>query len=441
MTLARYLFDNGPEGADLTTTNTGANQVTRGTGASVTFASAFASAGGFGVRFSANNAIAIVRLLGPETNNQYAFSGVLTTPDVAPGSGETTVFSARHSSGVIMRLRIDSQGRVFVTDSVSTYTPTAAAAFTIAWATKYCVEVVLTSGSTTAGTYQVRFYKADGSVLGTISATNANLTANPVAGFDIGNHGSVATLQVFGWDTAQLDSGRSTEIGAYTPGANNPPTVSAGSNQSVPAGSTATVTGTATDVDGAIASRQWTFDSYPKANTIPTFTNGTSATATFIASYPGVYVVRFTATDNSGASSSSTSKVFVPATAVTVIAVTENSGVYTSPTNILDALSDSDASTVVESPASPVSEKTLTLRLAPLNPLTSGTIELSGVQVFGSGSITAKARLLEGTTTRKEWTLTLSGTASTLSLALSSTEAAAIGSWSELDLQLAVVAA
>lgn len=441
MTMTRYLFDTGPEGADLTTTNTGANQVNRGTNATAVFAAAMASAGGFGAKFTANAANAIARLLGDAGNNQYAFSGVLTTPDVAPNSTELTVLSFRHASGVIARLRVDSAGRWFVTDSASKYYPGAAAQATaLPWGTKYRVEVVITGGSTSAGAFTVHFYSGSTLVL-TISGTDANFTANPIVGVDIGNHSGVAVQQTVGWDTIQLDSGKTTEIGEYVPGANNPPTVSAGANQSVPAGATVTLTGTATDTDGAIASRKWTIDGFPAGSTAPTVTNSTSASATFVASAPGVYVARFTATDNAGASATSTVKVFVPTSTVTVIGVTENSGIFTSPTNVATALSDSDLATIIESPASPVSEKTVTYRLAPLNPLTSGTIELTGVQMFGSGSITAKARLLEGTTVRKEWALTLTGTASTLSLPLSSTEAAAIDSWSELNLQFAVQAA
>lgn len=441
MTMTRYLFDAGPEGADLTTTNTGTSQVAKGSGAAAVFAAAYASAGGFGAKFTANNTTSLVRVLGDASNPQYAFSGVFWTPDVAQASGEFTIWSARHSGGVILRLRIDAQARVFVTDSVSTYVPSAAAAFKVAWGTKYRLEVVITAGSTTAGAYTLKIYDANDVLVGTIQASNANLTANPVVGFDCGNHGSIATLQVVAWDTIQMDSGRTSEIGKYVPGANNPPTVSAGANQSVAAGSTVNLTSTATDSDGAIASRQWTVDGYPAGTTAPTITNATSAQASFTAAAAGVYVLRHTATDNGGASASSTMKVFVPTSSVTVIAVTENSGAYTSPTNVLTALSDGDASTYVDSPASPSTEKTLTMRLAPLNPLSPATFEVQGLLTYGSGNLTAKARLLEGTTTRKEWTLTLTGSAATASLTLSAAECATIGSWSELDLQIAVAAA
>lgn len=440
MTMTRYLFDAGPEGADLTTTNTGAQQISKGTGATATFAAVTASAGGFGAKFSANNALSIARLLGDVAAAQYAFSGVITTPDVAQASGEYTALSVRHSSGVILRLRIDSVGRVFVTDSVSTYTPTAAAAFVVAWATRYRVEIVLTAGSTTAGAYTVRFYKSDGSVLGTISSTNANLTANQVVGVDVGNHGTVATQQSVGWDTVQLDSGRTTEIGAYVAGANNPPTVSAGSNQSIASGQTVTLTGTATDTDGSIVSRQWYALAFPGA-TAPTINNSSAAVATATLTTPGMYGFRFVATDNSGATGEGVVKVFVPAATAVPSYVTENSGPFS--TNASDparALADSDTTTYIESPTSASTEKTLTVRLAPLVPLSPATIELTGAQLVGSGGLTTKVRLLEGTTVRKEWTPTVTSTSQTLSLTLSAAECATIGSWSELDLQFAVVA-
>jgi hypothetical protein len=86
---------------------------------------------------------------------------------------------------------------------------------------------------------------------------------------------------------------------------NVPPVVSAGSNQTITLPVTsASLTGTASDPDGTIASVQWATVSGP--GTV-TFTNASVLAPTATFSTTGTYVLSLTATDNSLASSSSTS--------------------------------------------------------------------------------------------------------------------------------------
>jgi hypothetical protein len=67
---------------------------------------------------------------------------------------------------------------------------------------------------------------------------------------------------------------------------------------------------TATDPDGSVSSRSWTFFSGPGPT--PTITNGTTLTPTFSGmSTVGTYIFRLTATDNLGATGQDTMSVFV----------------------------------------------------------------------------------------------------------------------------------
>jgi hypothetical protein len=90
-----------------------------------------------------------------------------------------------------------------------------------------------------------------------------------------------------------------TEIYNYSLGPNTPPVVNAGADQVLAAGSTSTsVTGTATDSDGTIASTAWTQVSGPNTATI---VSASSLTTSLTGLITGTYVFRLTATDDLGA--------------------------------------------------------------------------------------------------------------------------------------------
>ena len=94
---------------------------------------------------------------------------------------------------------------------------------------------------------------------------------------------------------------------------NNPPVVNAGSVQKVDAGSTVSLTGGATDADGAIASYAWVQTAGPTV----TLADAAKAYTTFVAPSPKVettLIFKLTATDNLGATGSATVNVVVKAT-------------------------------------------------------------------------------------------------------------------------------
>jgi len=93
---------------------------------------------------------------------------------------------------------------------------------------------------------------------------------------------------------------------------NNPPTANAGPAQTVNAGSNVVLTGSGTDIDGAIASYAWAQTAGPSV----VLANANTATANFTAPSPGsdtTLTFRLTVTDNQGATGTASVDVLVRA--------------------------------------------------------------------------------------------------------------------------------
>ncbi len=108
-------------------------------------------------------------------------------------------------------------------------------------------------------------------------------------------------------------------VATLAPSTNVPPTASAGPDQTVSVGTAVTLTGTASDSDGTVATVAWAAASGNPATV--TLSGASTTTATFTApSTPGDYTFTFTATDNSGASTTDTMVVHVNGSAPSVVA-------------------------------------------------------------------------------------------------------------------------
>ncbi len=201
--------------------------------------------------------------------------------------------------------------------------------------------------------------------------------------------------------------------------ANLPPDVDAGTNQSVPVDTEVTVTGTADDTDGTVASVAWTFDSVPAGVTPPTITDDDQLTASFTPTSPGTYVLRLTATDNDGATGSATVTVWATTITAHAYAVSDPGGwTVSGEADIPAALADSSDASYAQSSEDPVSDplilsldpmpvgaKTLNYRLGMAAASPTGTFVLTLKQ----GSTTIATRTHTGVTdtiVAGEWILT-----------------------------------
>jgi len=223
--------------------------------------------------------------------------------------------------------------------------------------------------------------------------------------------------------------------------ANLPPTVTVGSNQDVSAGATVSLTSTASDSDGTVASRLWTFD-YPTSGA-PTLTGSTSANASFTAGAVGnLYILRHTATDNLGATGYATMEVRVPTggTIAPLAGAGTGAGTWTNTGGAGSegvALNDASDSTYVESATASGTEQNRRWRLNPSSVRTSGTITVRVAQDI-SGTIVAKVRLFEGSTQRQEWTITTTTSIADQTVTLSGGTISAITDWGNLYVEVAV---
>jgi len=112
------------------------------------------------------------------------------------------------------------------------------------------------------------------------------------AGFNVSTFGVTNDF-----DGKARPSGAAYDVGAFELSGNVKPVVSVGANQTLTTPtSTTTLTGSATDIDGTIASYLWTKVSGPAV----TLANESTTTLTVSGLVPGVYVFRLTATDNGG---------------------------------------------------------------------------------------------------------------------------------------------
>jgi hypothetical protein len=136
----------------------------------------------------------------------------------------------------------------------------------------------------------------------------------------------------FDFDNVARPAGASWDVGAFELGGNQKPVVTVGANQSIslPTNST-TITGSATDPDGSIASYLWTKQSGPTA----TLSNEGTTTVTLNDLLEGVYIFRLTATDNQSETNFKEVTITVVDPSVNQLPVASSGGnkILTLPTN------------------------------------------------------------------------------------------------------------
>jgi alpha-tubulin suppressor-like RCC1 family protein len=144
--------------------------------------------------------------------------------------------------------------------------------------------------------------------------TNANIvpSTNPASTMGDYTVNPTTGTNIFQWELRQGDT---TMVGTATPPSTVPPTVSAGSTQSITLPATLTLTGTASPSSGnTISSTVWTQTSGPSTSTINSASSLTTTVGNLAA---GSYVFTLTVKDNAGHTSTSTVTITVAAAAPT----------------------------------------------------------------------------------------------------------------------------
>lgn len=353
-------------------------------------------------------------------------------------SAETSFITVQTAGSVsVGGFNLDTTGHLKVVDTGSPGTFTTALSLN----TWYRVSIWCTIAAGTA-TMNASLYALDdpiGSHIETHTYTSRNTGSTAAGRCSFGKLTNAPSMATYYFDDLAVDFDRYSEIG---PVANTPPTVDAGVNQNVSAGATVNLSASASDPDGSIASHAWTFD-YPTSGA-PALTGASTATPSFTAGSAGsLYVLRDTVTDNGGATASDTVEVRVPTTGnLTTLDgyPPTGTGSWTNvggAANEGAALADASDATYVEGPAASATEANRRYRLTPSTARSTATITARVGQDV-AGTISAVARLYEGTTLRETFNpLTTSTTPTDRTLSLAPGTVAAITDWGNLYLEVA----
>lgn len=291
MPITRWLFNNGEDGAAVSSANTDTTLVNT-SGGTVTFSVADGLHGTTGIRLNSTQAAnsCVVRWQLPVPSNYLRETVVVRTPLSAPATN-VVLFTARHASGRILSIIWSSSNTLAISDSVNTIRVVAAAGV-LSLNTKYRIAIVATGVSTTAGDIVVNVYAAEGStVLATLHVTNANFTTNQFWGGDLGSGGVVYNI---GIEDLQVSGDSGPEIPAYVP-ASAGLTANAGVHQLVTPNSTVQLNGS-NSVNNTTFS--WSF-LWPSSGA-PALTGATSATPSFVAGTAGmIYALQLQVGDGS----------------------------------------------------------------------------------------------------------------------------------------------
>src|SRR5690606_32790569 len=221
------------------------------------------------------------------------------------------VISVRHASGQLFRVGISGTGAVQIKDSSGTVLSSTVSG---AWAIDRWNRIELkwdNSGGPAAGVADLEVFNADGDTpTGTASVSGVNLGTANTASIDVGNPNLASFSGTHYFDSVQMNDGATSFIGPYVV-ANELPQVTAGGNQTLGAGATASLSFSVTDTDRTIASRSPSFD-FPTSGA-PSISGGNTNSPSFTTgSAPQLYIVLRTAADNDGGEDSATTQARAP---------------------------------------------------------------------------------------------------------------------------------
>jgi fibronectin-binding autotransporter adhesin len=216
MTLKTLDYETGPEGAALTTTNSGLSQVTpNGTGTAV-FSKTVVRSGTLGAKFNSSaNALCIGRATTIGTSNTISENVVwslASTPNVILG-----IWSVR-GTGVAGRINWNTDNSLSFVDAALGNVQVIATGLTPG--TIYELSIRAKSATTTTGTFTAVLYNTAGTELGRASSTSYNLGTAPLTACDIGVLNTNAAANSLSIDYLQIDDGNANELRAPSAGTN-----------------------------------------------------------------------------------------------------------------------------------------------------------------------------------------------------------------------------
>lgn len=363
-------FNAGGQGTDVSVANAGLSAAPTLNGGTAKFDTAAAGEGTYGLTvISAAGLLAYVEVpfQAESTAGQWTSTeGTFHTPTVAPNV-DSKVYQIRNSSGggiVIDVMYSASTGNLYLQGRTGSSAVTLLAAAPLN--TQYDISLLLKPGTATTapydGAFTAKLYRhSDRAVMGTASSTTYNISTSQPNAWRLGVLTVLAAAATHKYDTMRAETDRATELGAYSPPVNTPPTIPAIADIYLTVGSGTTVTAAAVDVDGTVASSggySWYWISYPGASA-PGLTNTANATVTVAAiGTPGTGVLGVVATDNGGAvSAERTVTIYVRAASGTTVSfehIVSNTGTWVAggtATDLADGLSD--AGEWIMSPAGP----------------------------------------------------------------------------------------
>ena len=221
-TRINYLFD-GVDGTTATTGNTGAASVTATNGgSSITLESDVGLHGTTGLQIAwggtSTGGPILSRFGLAAASNTASLSVVLTIPASYPTT-QHTVMGIRSSSGTIGSIYRNNAGAFAFQPSSGSPTALLPNASIPGGVTKLRITLTATAASTTTGSWQIKFYRADTDVQigSTYSASSQNMSANQISQVQLGTTTAEATGIVYGFEDLQVEEGTTTEIGAYIP--------------------------------------------------------------------------------------------------------------------------------------------------------------------------------------------------------------------------------
>jgi hypothetical protein len=313
------------------------------------------------------------------------------------------------------------------------------------------LEMYATSGTTASnGTMRVAYYLGNSMTAvqdsGTLTGLNAGGDLGTFTQARLGKLGATASPQFY-FDDFAVNTG-SDATGFIGPPVNQPPTVTAGSALTVAPGGTATLSFSATDSDGTIASRSTAITQLTNAGTtLPTLSGGTTGSPSFTVptgSEGTVYTVTQTVTDNGGATASASQSVYVTKTSGELLPLPGDrwgtgSGVWNLVGGVSSegrSVSDNTDATYMESGSISSTPQSIRFQLEPSAARSSLSLTLRLSTDLGTG--VAVVSLYQFGTLRQTWTQNVTATPTAYTFVV--TDPSAISDWRALRVDVTAYA-